>query len=240
MTPGMTPVPRARPPLAAAETPRRPRRRLQSRPRRRHPARRRRAPPPGHGHHRLPRPARPARTHSTGDAAPDRTQPGRHRSQPATSLPPGQPRRSTPERCSSPDPSPPPPSGRSPATPTSSPSSSAAKAGSWTSAAPHGSSRPTSAKPSPPATRAAPSPAAPSPPPGAKPTTSPTGPTADTTGTENGTLLCSHHHHVIHKEHWTIQIRTGIPWFIPPPHIDPRQKPRRNYYFHPADLGHAA
>ena len=61
-----------------------------------------------------------------------------------------------------------------------------------------------------------------------------------TTGTENGTLLCSHHHHVIHKEQWTIQLRTGIPWFIPPPHIDPRQKPRRNYYFHPADLGHAA
>ena len=60
------------------------------------------------------------------------------------------------------------------------------------------------------------------------------------TGTENGTLLCSHHHHVIHKEQWTIQLRTGIPWFIPPPHIDPRQKPRRNYYFHPADVGHAA
>ena len=61
-----------------------------------------------------------------------------------------------------------------------------------------------------------------------------------TTGTENGVLLCSHHHHVIHKEQWTIQIRTGIPWFIPPPHIDPRQKPRRNYYFRPADLGTAA
>ncbi|MET4135306.1 DUF222 domain-containing protein [Pseudarthrobacter sp. PvP090] len=61
-----------------------------------------------------------------------------------------------------------------------------------------------------------------------------------TTGTENGTLLCSHHHHVIHKEHWTIQVRTGIPWFIPPPHIDPHQKPRRNYYFRPADLGTAA
>ncbi len=61
-----------------------------------------------------------------------------------------------------------------------------------------------------------------------------------TTGTENGTLLCSHHHHLIHKEQWTIQLRTGIPWFIPPPHIDPRQKPRRNYYFHPADLTTAA
>ena len=61
-----------------------------------------------------------------------------------------------------------------------------------------------------------------------------------TTGTENAALLCSHHHHVIHKEHWTIQVRTGIPWFIPPPHIDPRQKPRRNYYFRPANLGTAA
>ncbi len=73
----------------------------------------------------------------------------------------------------------PPRSGRSPATPTSSPSCSAAKDASWTSAAPPGFSRRTSAKPSPPATRAARSPAAPSPPPGAKPTTSPTGHTAD-------------------------------------------------------------
>ncbi|WP_208748371.1 HNH endonuclease signature motif containing protein, partial [Arthrobacter sp. PM3] len=51
------------------------------------------------------------------------------------------------------------------------------------------------------------------------------------TGTENGTLLCSHHHHLIHKEQWTIQVRAGIPWFIPPPHIDPAQTPRRNNYF---------
>jgi hypothetical protein len=51
------------------------------------------------------------------------------------------------------------------------------------------------------------------------------------TGTDNGVLLCSSHHHVIHKENWTIQLRTGIPWFIPPPHLDPGQKPRRNTYF---------
>ena len=44
------------------------------------------------------------------------------------------------------------------------------------------------------------------------------------TGTENGALLCSHHHHVIHKEQWTIQIRTGIPWFIPPPAHRPTPK----------------
>ncbi|WP_396020389.1 HNH endonuclease signature motif containing protein [Arthrobacter sp. ISL-72] len=53
-----------------------------------------------------------------------------------------------------------------------------------------------------------------------------------TTSTENGTLLCSHHHHLIHKEQWTIQVKAGVPWFIPPPpHIDPRQKPQRNSPF---------
>ena len=51
------------------------------------------------------------------------------------------------------------------------------------------------------------------------------------TGTDNGTLLCTHHHHLIHKEQWTIQMRSGIPWFIPPPHVDPGQTPRRNRYF---------
>ena len=61
-----------------------------------------------------------------------------------------------------------------------------------------------------------------------------------TTGTENGTLLCSHHHHVIHKEHWAIRLKSGIPWFIPPPHVDPRQRPRRNHYFRPDDLMTAA
>ncbi|SDP09819.1 HNH endonuclease [Arthrobacter sp. ok909] len=53
------------------------------------------------------------------------------------------------------------------------------------------------------------------------------------TSTDNGTLLCSHHHHLIHKEQWTIQMRSGIPWFIPPPHVDPRQTPRRNKHFRP-------
>ncbi|MEC5191802.1 MULTISPECIES: HNH endonuclease [unclassified Arthrobacter] len=61
-----------------------------------------------------------------------------------------------------------------------------------------------------------------------------------TTGTDNGVLLCSHHHHIIHKEHWTIHLRTGIPWFIPPPHVDPRQKPQRNRYFHPTHLNTAS
>jgi hypothetical protein len=55
-----------------------------------------------------------------------------------------------------------------------------------------------------------------------------------TTGTDNGTLLCSHHHHVIHKEHWTITMDSGAAWFKPPPHVDPGQTPRRNQYFRPS------
>ena len=51
------------------------------------------------------------------------------------------------------------------------------------------------------------------------------------TGTDNGTLLCTHHHHLIHKEQWTVRMHSGIPWFIPPPHIDPARTPRRNRYF---------
>ncbi|WP_400159042.1 DUF222 domain-containing protein [Arthrobacter sp. BPSS-3] len=51
------------------------------------------------------------------------------------------------------------------------------------------------------------------------------------TSTDNGVLLCSHHHHLIHKEQWTIQTRNGTPWYIPPPHLDPHQKPRQNHYF---------
>ena len=50
------------------------------------------------------------------------------------------------------------------------------------------------------------------------------------TSTDNGVLLCTHHHHLIHKEQWNIHLKNGIPWFIPPPHIDPRQQPRQNHH----------
>ncbi|KUM40993.1 HNH endonuclease signature motif containing protein, partial [Arthrobacter sp. EpRS71] len=40
-----------------------------------------------------------------------------------------------------------------------------------------------------------------------------------TTSTDNGTLLCSHHHHLIHKEQWRIDMRTGVPCFLPPPPV---------------------
>jgi hypothetical protein len=55
-----------------------------------------------------------------------------------------------------------------------------------------------------------------------------------TTGVDNGILLCSHHHHVIHKERWKIRVASGVPWFIPPPHLDPGQTPRRNQFFRPS------
>ena len=28
----------------------------------------------------------------------------------------------------------------------------------------------------------------------------------------NGVLLCSHHHHLIHKEQWQIEVAAEIPW----------------------------
>ncbi|MFE4542855.1 DUF222 domain-containing protein, partial [Arthrobacter sp. NPDC056727] len=51
------------------------------------------------------------------------------------------------------------------------------------------------------------------------------------TSTANGVLLCSHHHHLIHKENWTIEVTNEVPWFKPPPELDPHRKPRRNQYF---------
>ncbi|MFE4836458.1 DUF222 domain-containing protein [Arthrobacter sp. NPDC056691] len=51
------------------------------------------------------------------------------------------------------------------------------------------------------------------------------------TSTGNGVLLCNHHHHLIHKEKWTIDVTNEVPWFKPPPELDPHRKPRRNQYF---------
>jgi len=53
------------------------------------------------------------------------------------------------------------------------------------------------------------------------------------TGLDNGVLLCGHHHRQIHAdEHtdgWSIQaVPGGRPLFIPPAHVDPDRRPRRN------------
>ena len=53
------------------------------------------------------------------------------------------------------------------------------------------------------------------------------------TGVGNGALLCSFHHHLIHQGNWTVSMDSGIPWFTPPPYVDPDRKPLRNSYFHP-------
>jgi hypothetical protein len=42
----------------------------------------------------------------------------------------------------------------------------------------------------------------------------------------NGVMLCSHCHHQVHDHGWGIRVDGGSIWFIPPPHIDPRQQPR--------------
>lgn len=44
---------------------------------------------------------------------------------------------------------------------------------------------------------------------------------------DNMVLLRRMHHGIIHRSEWEVRIRDGIPEFIPPPYIDPEQRPRR-------------
>jgi hypothetical protein len=46
------------------------------------------------------------------------------------------------------------------------------------------------------------------------------------TNLSNGVLLCCYHHHLLHRAEWVIRVEDGRVWFIPPPHIDPQQRPR--------------
>ncbi|MGW6173600.1 DUF222 domain-containing protein [Arthrobacter sp. NPDC055138] len=49
------------------------------------------------------------------------------------------------------------------------------------------------------------------------------------TCTDNGVLLCGHHHHLIHEGDWRVEVISGVAWFFPPPDMDPAQKPLRNH-----------
>ncbi|MBT1003697.1 HNH endonuclease [Paenarthrobacter sp. DKR-5] len=51
------------------------------------------------------------------------------------------------------------------------------------------------------------------------------------TALNNAALACAYHHHLLHKERWRITLRNGIPWWTPPPELDPTQTPRHNTYF---------
>jgi hypothetical protein len=45
---------------------------------------------------------------------------------------------------------------------------------------------------------------------------------------ENLILLCSHHHRLIHRSEWTVQLIDDQAMFTPPPYVDPEQLPRCN------------
>ncbi|MGP9504434.1 HNH endonuclease, partial [Specibacter sp. AOP5-B1-6] len=45
------------------------------------------------------------------------------------------------------------------------------------------------------------------------------------TSIENGALLCSRHHGLIHHSDWTMKLITGTPYFTAPYLIDPSQTP---------------
>jgi hypothetical protein len=51
---------------------------------------------------------------------------------------------------------------------------------------------------------------------------------------DNLVLLCRADHRQIHSTDWIVRIRDGLPEFIPPPWIDPEQRPRRRALPHSA------
>ncbi|HKE67595.1 MAG TPA: DUF222 domain-containing protein [Micromonosporaceae bacterium] len=53
------------------------------------------------------------------------------------------------------------------------------------------------------------------------------------TARDNGVALCNYHHRIVHHGGWAVRLAPDKhPEFVPPPHVDPAQRPRRNPY-HP-------
>ncbi|GAB3459761.1 HNH endonuclease signature motif containing protein [Actinophytocola sediminis] len=52
------------------------------------------------------------------------------------------------------------------------------------------------------------------------------------TAIDNTALVCGYHHTLLHRGEWTARMIDGVPHFIPPPWIDPRQHPQRNTMHH--------
>jgi hypothetical protein len=51
--------------------------------------------------------------------------------------------------------------------------------------------------------------------------------TIERTDLANGILLCSKHHHGVHRDGWGIEVIDNVPWFIPPSSVDVQRIPRR-------------
>ena len=49
-----------------------------------------------------------------------------------------------------------------------------------------------------------------------------------TTDLDNLCLLCGYHHREFEKRGWTVAMKDGLPWWTPPPRIDPDQTPVPN------------
>ena len=49
------------------------------------------------------------------------------------------------------------------------------------------------------------------------------------TDIDNMCLLCKYHHARFVEQGWVIEMRNGVPWFIPPEHIDAQRRPLRNF-----------
>lgn len=53
------------------------------------------------------------------------------------------------------------------------------------------------------------------------------------TNLDDGVLVCSFHHRLLHNSGWDVRIVDGTPEFIPPENLDPKRRPRRNSRFRP-------